>query len=155
MSKFINPEYKITDDAQYLPYKKPKTGQKAGSKLAVVENLDGTNGVSLYDDTELVAKTVYSDNVKKIFNEDSKTINIQVNADTVKAGDGIKVTRNKSRPNDPILSLDEEFMKTFVITNSPNLRGENGVLVQNDPKVKNGKVISLDDNYIINQGEYK
>lgn len=155
MSNFINPEYKITDDAQYLPFKKPKTGQKIKSTLAVVENQDGTNGVSLYDDTELIAKTIYSDNVKKIFNEDSKTIDIQINADTVKAGNGINVTRNKSRPNEPTLSLDEEFMKTFIITNSPNLRGENGVLVQNDQKIKNGKVISLDDNYIIKQGEYK
>lgn len=154
MSNFINPEYKVTDDAQYLPFKKPKTGQKIKSKLAVVGNLDGTNGVSLYDDTELIAKTIYSDNVKKIFNEDSKTLDIQVNADTVKAGDGINVIRSKSCPNEPTLSLDEEFMKAFVIASSPNLRGENGVLVQNDQKIKNGKVISLDDNYIIKQGEY-
>lgn len=119
----INPEYKIVGDNNYLPFSenKKKIGQiSSESSLVVIPNVDGSNGVTLYDNDNIVIKTVATPIIKHTFNKDSKLLHIDIAAD----------------------DLVQKF------------RGDNGVLVEDDQDVFNGKVIKLDDDYVIRQGEF-
>ena len=163
MGKFINPEYKVVNDTNYLPFEykttgkgnSPSSSEGGKSSLGVVKNQDGSNGVSLYNDTELVVKTTFSDNVELNYDSDLKVLDVLVKqGDDIKPGTGIKMNKDFD-DGKKVVRIDEEYLDTFVVDHSINkLRGTNGVLIEDDEEVENGKIVKLDDDYIIKQGEY-
>ena len=157
MSSLINPEYKVKNDTQYIPFSNVLTGFGKDEKtvIAAAKNVDDSNGVSLYENNRLILKAVVSDNVHCEFDKDSNTATFDVIADKIKPGIGITVDRLEGEEKDPIINVDEEYLDSFVKDRIPVLRGENGVLIEDDEELENTKIIKLDDEYIIRQGEYK
>lgn len=157
MSSLINPEYKVKNDTQYIPFSNGLTGFGKDEKtvIAAAKNVDDSNGVSLYENNRLILKAVVSDNVHCEFDKDSNTATFDVIADKIRPGTGITVDRLEGEEKDPIINVDEEYLDSFVKDRIPVLRGENGVLIEDDEELENTKVIKLDDEYIIRQGEYK
>lgn len=158
MNNMIVPEYKIVGDNKLLPFDNSdidaaKNAKNDGSKLKVIRNPDGSNGVSLYDDGELIVKTTNDRHLQTHFDKDKKLLDTSFIPDEIKAGNGINVNKNKSNGATTI-SLQEDYVRDIVVKNTTQLRGENGVLVEKDEKVSNGKVIKLDNNYIIKQGDF-
>ena len=133
MGKFINPEYKVVNDTNYLPFEYKTTGKgnspssPEGSKnsLRVVNNQDGSNGVSLYNDTELVVKITFSDNVELNYNSDLKALDILVKSgDDIKPGTGIKIDKDLEDGKN-VVKIDEEYLNTFVADHSINKPHDN------------------------------
>jgi len=168
----MNPEYKIVDGSTYLPF--DDRGEGAGGNgsgngnnkdkdtrtLTVIKNPDGSNGVSLYENDLLILKTVHSDNVVHSFDEDARTLISKVLYDQVAPGKGIKITRGQGEDYyKATIEVDEEFVRRLTGASGLSmLRGENGVIVDDDwdepGKSGGGKVVYLDDEYTIEQGEY-
>lgn len=154
MGNMINPEYRVVNSSQFLPEREGiYDNEENDTSIKVIKNPDGSNGVSLYEGDKLVAKTVGNDKIIFDYDKENKLVKItaQGGAD-VEGSAGILVlpsgTDGKS-----IISHDVEWLKKFVFENS-KLRGENGVLIENDPTDELGKVVKLDDEYIIRQGEF-
>lgn len=133
MGKFINPEYKVVNDTNYLPFEYKTTGKgnspsssKGGkNSLRVVNNQDGSNGVSLYNDTELVVKITFSDNVELNYNSDLKALDILVKSgDDIKPGTGIKIDKDLEDGKN-VVKIDEEYLNTFVADHSINKPHDN------------------------------
>lgn len=133
MGKFINPEYKVVNDTNYLPFEYKTTGKgnspssSEGGKnsLRVVNNQDGSNGVSLYNDTELVVKITFSDNVELNYNSDLKALDILVKSgDDIKPGTGIKIDKDLEDGKN-VVKIDEEYLNTFVADHSINKPHDN------------------------------
>ena len=133
MGKFINPEYKVVNDTNYVPFEYKTTGKgnspslPEGGKnsLRVVNNQDGSNGVSLYNDTELVVKITFSDNVELNYNSDLKALDILVKSgDDIKSGTGIKIDKDLEDGKN-VVKIDEEYLNTFVADHSINKPHDN------------------------------
>ena len=141
MGKFINPEYEVVNDTNYLPFEykiigkgnSPSSSEDGKNSLRVVNNQDGSNGVSLYNGTELVVKITFSDNVELNYNSGLKALDILVKSgDDIKPGTGIQINRD-SEDGKKVVKINEEYLDTFVVDHSLNkLRGDNGVLVEDD-----------------------
>lgn len=155
MAEMINPEYKLADDTDYLP-QGPGAYGKHDTELKVIKNVDGTNGYSLYDGDILVYQTeiVGNNNTTVSVDKEAKRVEISFDSETVQEGTGIKVTDLGHGVKE--ISQDEEWLVKFIGESGfvKGLRGENGVIVEDDDEVVNGKVVKLDDEYIIDQGEY-
>ena len=133
MGKFINPEYEVVNDTNYLPFEYKTTGKgnspfsSVGGKnsLKVVNNQDGSNGVSLYNDTELVVKITFSDNVELNYNSDLKALDILVKSgDDIKPGTGIQIDKDLEDGKN-VVKIDEEYLNTFVANHSINKPHDN------------------------------
>lgn len=141
MGKFINPEYKVVNDTNYVPFEYKTTGkgnspsslEGGKNSLRVVNNQDGSNGVSLYNDTELVVKITFSDNVELNYNSDLKALDILVKSgDNIKPGIGIKIDKD-SEDGKNVVKIDEEYLNTFVADHSINKpHGNNEVFLIGD-----------------------
>lgn len=175
----INPEYKIVGDTQYLPFDShlngcydPNEGAQEGAvRIGVVKNVDGSNGMSMYNGDQLIVKTVLSDLFKLSYDKDEKIVEIKLNpygqsaADSpigrVEAGSGIKIDRYTYMGQETArIGLDSSYiqsiMNNFVknINDNISIEGRNGIVVKDNTDTKIGRIIELDDNYIINQGEF-
>ena len=133
MGKFINPEYKVVNDTNYVPFEYKTTGkgnspsslEGGKNSLRVVNNQDGSNGVSLYNDTELVVKITFSDNVELNYNSDLKALDILVKSDdNIKPGTGIKIDKDLEDGKN-VVKIDEEYLNTFVADHSINKPHDN------------------------------
>lgn len=149
MGKFINPEYKVVNDTNYLPFEYKTTGKRKFSSspeggknsLRVVNNQDGSNGVSLYNDTELVVKITFSDNVELNYNSDLKALDILVKPDNnIKPGTGIKIDKDLEDGKN-IVKIDEEYLNTFMADHSIN-----------KPHDNNGVFLIGDDDELLDEG---
>ena len=93
--------------------------------MRVVNNQDGSNGVSLYNDTELVVKITFSDNVELNYNSDLKALDILVKSgDDIKPGTGIKIDKDLEDGKN-VVKIDEEYLNTFVADHSINKPHDN------------------------------
>lgn len=177
-NNFVNPEYKIVGDSTFLPFTDTLNGvydpteeSEGAVKIGVVKNVDGSNGVSMYNGDQLIVKTVLSEMFKLSYDKEEKIVEIKLNpygpsaADSpiggVEAGNGIKIDRYQYYGKEVAkIGLDssyiESIMNNFVknINDKISIKGRNGIKVLNDEDEKIGRIIELDDNYIIQQGEF-
>ena len=133
MGKFINPEYEVVNDTNYLPFEykttgkgnSPSSSEDGKNSLRVINNQDGSNGVSLYNGTELVVKITFSDNVELNYNSDLKALDILVKSgDDIKPGTGIKIDKDLEDGKN-VVKIDEEYLNTFVADHSINKPHDN------------------------------
>lgn len=150
---YINPEYSVTDENQYLPQNSFSYKRK-GTKLMVINNMDGSNGVTLYDGDDQVVKVLIDGNAELTADKSKREATLKVKGDKIIAGEGVVVEENEEEGTKTV-SQDTTWLKTFVEENCVNkIKGENGVLVHPDEEDEKTTIIELDDNYIINQGEF-
>ena len=133
MGKFIYPEYEVVNDTNYLPFaykttgkgNSPSSSEDGKNSLRVINNQDGSNGVSLYNGTELVVKITFSDNVELNYNSDLKALDILVKSgDDIKPGTGIKIDKDLEDGKN-VVKIDEEYLNTFVADHSINKPHDN------------------------------
>lgn len=153
---YINPEYSVTDEKQYLAqsgfsYKKKHTD------LSVINNVDGSNGVTLYDGDEQVAKVVLDNKGTLTADKESRTVTLKVKGDEIQGGEGITV--EELDDGIKVVSQNKDWLESYIkhdikVITSIKAKENGGILVSDDPDDENTKILELDDNYIVNQGEF-
>lgn len=155
--EYINPEYSVTDENQYLPqdsfsYKKKHT------TLVVINNTDGSNGVTMYDGDDQVVKVLIDGNAKLSADKTNRTATLKVRGDKILPGEGILVDEDDEEGTKTV-SQDKEWLAEYVkhdlkVVCNIKAKKDGGILVSDDPDDENTKILELDDNYVVNQGEF-
>lgn len=153
---YINPEYKVTDDTQYLP-QGDFSYKRRGTDLVVISNVDGSNGVTLYDGDDQVVKVLLEGNGTLTADKKAREATLTVKGDKITGGTGVSV--EELGDGVKVISQDQDWLAKYVkhdlkVLTSIKAKPNGGILVSDDETDENAKVLELDNEYIINQGEF-
>lgn len=162
MSSLINPEYKVKNGSQYIPFNNGVIGVKKDpvpdTDIVALKDGDDRGGVSLWGVGEngntLILDIDSSENVKANFNNDTKKLTLEALADRVQKDEGITVTRHGVNSHNVSIGIDKVYLEEFIRNRKTKLTGGEGIVIDPIEGDDNNKLIKLDEDYVIRQGEY-